>query len=49
MKEKEKKTGEYLQLTLQGTVINKPRRLEDYFRRCKQNPGSRDCFSLLML
>lgn len=49
MKEiRKKKTGEYLQFTLQGTVIDELRRLEEYFKQCKQNPGSRDCFSLLI-
>ena len=46
---RKKKFGKYLHLTLQAIVVNKLRRLEGYFKQCKQNPNSRDCFSLLIL
>lgn len=41
-------TGDHLQWTLQGTVINKLTRLEKYFKWCKQNLIL-DCFGLLIL
>ena len=46
---RKKKFGKYLHLTLLAIVVNKLRRLEGYFKQCKQNPNSRDCFSLLIL